>query len=100
MEAIRTIQNVDQGEIRLALPESFWGKEVEIIVLSTETTESMAANGRHGLRGALKQHAPPERLRLGTALSELGRRIGLTDEDITAIEQARDRTPAEPERFE
>ena len=43
---------------------------------------------------------PPERLRLGTALAELGRRIGLTDDDIAAFEQVRDKTPAEPVRFE
>jgi len=43
---------------------------------------------------------PPERLRLGTALAELGRRVGLTDEDIAAFEQGRDKTPAEPVRFE
>lgn len=28
---------------------------------------------------------PPERLHLGTALGELGRRIGLTDDDIAAL---------------
>lgn len=43
---------------------------------------------------------PPERLRMGTALAELGRRAGLTDEDFTVIEQVRDQTPAEPMRFE
>ncbi|OGT18199.1 MAG: plasmid stabilization protein [Gallionellales bacterium RIFCSPHIGHO2_02_FULL_57_16] len=43
---------------------------------------------------------PPERLRLGTALAELGRRVGLTDDDIAALEQVRDKTPAEPVRFE
>ncbi|MGF1529284.1 MAG: plasmid stabilization protein [Candidatus Competibacterales bacterium] len=43
---------------------------------------------------------PPERLRLGTALAELGRRVGLTDDDITAFEQVRDKTPAEPVGFE
>lgn len=43
---------------------------------------------------------PPERLRLGTALAELGRRVGLTDEDIATLEQGRDKTPAEPVRFE
>jgi plasmid stability protein len=35
---------------------------------------------------------PPGRLRLGTALAELGRRVG--------FEQVRDKTPAEPVRFE
>lgn len=43
---------------------------------------------------------PPERLRLGTALAELGRRVGLTDEDFAVFEQVRDKTPAEPVRFE
>ena len=43
---------------------------------------------------------PPERLRLGTALAELGRRVGLTDDDIAVFESVRDKTPAEPLRFE
>ena len=43
---------------------------------------------------------PPERLRLGTALAELGRRVGLTDDDIAAFEQVCDKTPAEHVRFE
>lgn len=43
---------------------------------------------------------PPERLLLGTALAELGRRAGLTDDDIATFEQMRDKTPAEPVRFE
>ena len=43
---------------------------------------------------------PPERLRLGTALAELGRRVGLTDDDLAAFESVRDKTPAEPLRFE
>src|SRR3546814_6233488 len=42
---------------------------------------------------------PPERLRLGTALAQLGRRVGLTDEDFAAVERVRDNTPAEPVRF-
>lgn len=42
---------------------------------------------------------PPVRLRLGTALAELGRRAGLTDEDFAVFEQVRDKTPAEPMRF-
>lgn len=43
---------------------------------------------------------PPRRIRLGTALAELGRRVGLTSEDFAALEQLRDRTPAEPVKFE
>ena len=43
---------------------------------------------------------PSERLRLGTALAELGRRVGLTDDEAEHLNQLRDKTPAEPMRFE
>ncbi len=43
---------------------------------------------------------PAIRLRLGTALAEASRRIGLTNEDVEALEQTRDRTPAKPMSFE
>ena len=61
MEAIRKIQNVSNGEIRLHLPKQFWGKEVEIIVLAA-ATEPQPTAGRKSLRGALKQYAKPERM--------------------------------------
>ena len=43
---------------------------------------------------------PDTRLRLGTALAERSRRLGLTNEDVDAIDHARDRTPAKPMSFE
>jgi plasmid stability protein len=43
---------------------------------------------------------PDRRLRLGTALAERSRRLGLTNEDVNALNPARDRTPAEPMSFE
>lgn len=43
---------------------------------------------------------PQERLRMGVALAELGRHANLTDDDLAALEQVRDKTPAEPVRFE
>jgi plasmid stability protein len=43
---------------------------------------------------------PPDRLLLGTALNEIGRKAGFTQEDIDAIESLRSRTPAEPMTFE
>jgi plasmid stability protein len=58
---------------------------------------STEAEIRHILEATVR---PSERLRLGTALSELGRRVGLSDEEISTLEQIRDRTPAEPARFE
>lgn len=43
---------------------------------------------------------PSARLRMGTALADIGRHGGLTHEEAALIEQRRDQTPAEPMRFE
>ncbi len=43
---------------------------------------------------------PVDRLHLGSALFELSRKLGLTDAEINAIDQVRDRHAAEPMRFE
>jgi plasmid stability protein len=43
---------------------------------------------------------PETRVRLGDALAALGRKIGLTNEDFEVLQQVRDKTPAEPLRFE
>ena len=43
---------------------------------------------------------PETRVRLGEALVALGRKAGLTNQDFEVFEQARDRTPAKPPRFE
>ena len=43
---------------------------------------------------------PAKRVRLGDALAALGRKVGLTDEDIAVIDQMRDKSPAEPMKFE
>jgi plasmid stability protein len=43
---------------------------------------------------------PAGRLRPGTALLEISRNAGLTNEDVEALEQARDSRPADPMRFE
>jgi plasmid stability protein len=42
---------------------------------------------------------PPNRVRLGSALSALSRQAGLTNVDFDALAQAREREPAEPMRF-
>lgn len=53
------------------------------------------------IRDILEQAVKPEtRVRMGGALAALGRKIGLTNEDFAVIEQGRDKTPAEPMRFE
>jgi plasmid stability protein len=54
-----------------------------------------------GIRDILERGAEPaKRVRLGDALAALGRKVGLTDEDIVAIDQTRDKSPAEPMKFE
>jgi len=58
---------------------------------------STEAEVREILANAVK---PERRVRLGDALAALGQSIGLTNEDIEALEQARGRVPAEPMRFE
>ncbi len=43
---------------------------------------------------------PESRVRVGDALAELGRKLGLTNKDFEVFEQVRDKTPAEPLGFE
>ena len=58
---------------------------------------STEAEVREILATAVK---PESRVRLGEALSALGRKVGLTNEDFEFFQQVRDKTPAEPLRFE
>lgn len=44
---------------------------------------------------------PPERVKLGSLLASIAREAGgLTDAEVQQINQLRDKTPAEPMRFE
>lgn len=43
---------------------------------------------------------PPQRVKLGSLLAEIGREAGLTDEDCTVFDQVRDKTLSEPVSFE
>ncbi|MGE0629594.1 MAG: plasmid stabilization protein [Hyphomicrobiaceae bacterium] len=43
---------------------------------------------------------PEDRLRLGTALADMSRKIGLTNADVEVLEQTRDNRPAEPVHLE
>ena len=83
--AILTIRNLSD-EVHRALR-----------VRAAQHGRSTEAEVREILTSAVK---PEKRGRLGDALAALGRKIGLTNEDIATIEQARDKTPAEPLRFE
>lgn len=43
---------------------------------------------------------PPEGVKLGSLLAQIGREAGLSDADSALLEQLRDKTPAEPVSFE
>lgn len=58
---------------------------------------STEAEVREILARAVK---PENRVRMGDALAALGRKIGLTNNDFEIFEQLRDKTPAEPVKFE
>ena len=64
-------------------------------VRAAEHGRSTEAEIREILEAAVK---PEQRIRMGEALAEIGRRLGLTDEEISHFE--RDKTPAEPVSFE
>jgi antitoxin FitA len=52
------------------------------------------------MRAILEAAVRPEgRLRLGTAMADMSRKIGLTNADVEALEQGRDARPAEPLRL-
>jgi plasmid stability protein len=66
-------------------------------VRAAQHGRSTEAEVREILAVAVK---PETRLRLGDALAVLGRKIGLANEDFEVLQQAGDKTPAEPLRFE
>ena len=43
---------------------------------------------------------PKGRVKLGSLLASIGRKINLTDDEFLIIEQSRDKTPAKPVDFE
>ncbi|MFZ1494648.1 MAG: plasmid stabilization protein [Candidatus Competibacter denitrificans] len=66
-------------------------------VQAAQHGRSTEAEVREILAMAVK---PETRVRLGEALAALGRQISLTHEDFEVFEHLRDKTPAEPLRFE
>ena len=43
---------------------------------------------------------PEDRPRLGDAMAQIGRKFGITDEEITLLQAVRDRAPTQPMGFE
>ena len=58
---------------------------------------STEAEVREILASAVK---PVDRLGMGDALAAIGRQAGLSNEDVATMDQAPDRMPADPLRFE
>jgi plasmid stability protein len=65
-------------------------------VRAAQHNRSTEAEMRAILEAAVR---PAGRLKIGTALSEMSRKIGLTNADVEALEQTRDTRPAQPMRF-
>jgi len=66
-------------------------------VRAAQHGHSTEAEVREILASAVK---PETRVRLGDALTALGRKIGLTNEDFQVFDRVRNKTPAEPLKFE
>jgi antitoxin FitA len=53
------------------------------------------------IREILENAVQPEgRVKLGSLLAKIGRKVNLTDEEFSIFEQNRDKTPAKPVDFE
>ncbi|AYF32698.1 plasmid stabilization protein [Vreelandella alkaliphila] len=53
------------------------------------------------VRAILEEATRPEcRLKMGDALTDLSRKVGVANEDVAIFEQVQGKTPAEPMRFE
>lgn len=66
-------------------------------VRAAEHGRSTEAEVREILAAAVK---PENRIRMGDALSAIGREVGLTDEEFAVFESVRDKTPARPVSFD
>jgi len=66
-------------------------------VRAAQHGHSTEAEVREILASAVK---PESRVRVGEALAALGRTLGLTNEDVEVFDRVRDKTPAEPLKFE
>lgn len=104
MSAIRDVtliasQSIHQGAIMAAVTIRNLSEEAHraLKARAARHNRSTEAEMRAILEAAVR---PADRLRLGTALAEIGRKYGVTRADVEALEQARDTRPAEPMRFE
>ncbi|KGM27444.1 plasmid stabilization protein [Photorhabdus luminescens] len=82
--AMMTVRNIpDEVHRALRVRAAIHGRSAEAEVRAI-LEESVKAEGR---------------IKLGSMLAEIGRQSKLTDEEFTAIEQIRDKIPANPMNF-
>ncbi len=65
-------------------------------IRAAQNDNSTEAEARAILKSAVQ---PEARIKLGSMLAELGREVGLAEEEFAIFQQVRDRTPAEPVKF-
>lgn len=65
-------------------------------VRAAQHNRSAEAEMRAILEAAVR---PADRLRVGSALADLSRKVGLTNADVEALDQVRDDKPADPMGF-
>ncbi|MDC9620732.1 Arc family DNA-binding protein [Xenorhabdus sp. XENO-7] len=83
--AMMTVRNIpDEVHRALRMRATLHGRSTEAEVRAI-LEESVKADGR---------------IKLGSMLAEIGRQAKLSDEEFTAIEQVRDKTPAKPVSFD
>lgn len=91
---------------------SFWSNAV----MATLTVRNLPDEVHRALRVRAAQHGrsteaeireiltlavrPAGQLRLGDALAAMSRELGLSNEDVEALQQTRERAPAQPMSFE
>lgn len=66
-------------------------------VQAAQNGRSTEAEVREILASAVK---PQKRLQMGDALAALGKNLGLSGEDVAAMEKLRDTSPAKPHGFD
>ena len=68
-----------------------------IRVLAAQHGRSAEAEIRAILETAVK---PEGRAKLGSLLADIGRSVGLSDDEFAVFDEARDKSPSEPVNFE
>lgn len=67
-----------------------------LIIRAAQQGRSTEAEVREILTNAVK---PNERVRVGDTLADIGRQVGLSNDDFKIFDRISDKTPAQPSKF-